>query len=153
VIAAEPVRRISGLLGIDRLLDTYPSVEAARARPDMNTGNGIRVSSQPLLATRIRATSEHEFELVGEPGPRALSDPPDYQFGDLYRTGASWAHASACGRGEAAMAGHIVVDVGSLSPEPLRSAGAVHSRTHRTQVFSPPKSWVPLRERTAPAVS
>ena len=100
MIAAEPVRRISGLLGIDRLLDTYPSVEAARARPDMNTGNGIRVSSQPLLATRIRATSEHEFELVGEPGPRALSDPPDYQFGDLYRTGASWAHASACGRGK-----------------------------------------------------
>jgi hypothetical protein len=50
VIAAEPVRRISGLLGIDRLPDTYPSVEAARARPDMNTGNGIRVSPQPLLA-------------------------------------------------------------------------------------------------------
>jgi len=50
VIAAEPVRRILGLLGIDRLLDTYPSVEAARARPDMNTGNGIRVSPQPLLA-------------------------------------------------------------------------------------------------------
>jgi hypothetical protein len=50
VIAAEPVRRILGLLGIDRLLDTYPRVEAARARPDMNTGNGIRVSSQTLLA-------------------------------------------------------------------------------------------------------
>jgi anti-anti-sigma regulatory factor len=50
VIAAGPVR-ISGLLGIDRLLDTYPNVEAARARPDMNTGNGIRVSPQPLLAS------------------------------------------------------------------------------------------------------
>lgn len=32
VVTAEPVRRIFGLLGIDRLLDTYPSVEAARAR-------------------------------------------------------------------------------------------------------------------------
>jgi anti-anti-sigma regulatory factor len=31
VVTAEPVRRIFGLLGIDRLLDTYPSVEAARA--------------------------------------------------------------------------------------------------------------------------
>jgi anti-sigma B factor antagonist len=31
VVIAEPVRRIFGLLGIDRLLDTYPSVEAARA--------------------------------------------------------------------------------------------------------------------------
>ena len=28
--------------------------------------------------------------------------------------------------GEAAMAGHIVVDVGSLNSEPLRSAGTVH---------------------------
>ena len=51
VIAAEPVRRILGLLGIDRLLDTYSNVEAARTRPDMNTGNGIRVSPQPLLAS------------------------------------------------------------------------------------------------------
>ena len=40
------------------------------------------------------------------------------------------------------MAGHIVVDVGSFNPEPLRSAGAVHSRTHRTR-SSPPKSWFP----------
>jgi len=35
VVTAEPVRRIFGLLGIDRLLDTYPSVEAARARCPM----------------------------------------------------------------------------------------------------------------------
>ena len=35
VVTAEPVRRIFGLLGIDRLLDTYPSVEATRARCPM----------------------------------------------------------------------------------------------------------------------
>jgi hypothetical protein len=57
VIAAEPVRRISGLLGIDRLLDTYPRVEAARGRPDMNTGNGIRVSPQPLLEIMRRCVA------------------------------------------------------------------------------------------------
>ena len=50
------------------------------------------------------------------------------------------------------MAGHIVVDVGSLNPEPLRSAGAVHSRTHRTRSSPPPRAGF-LRERTAPAVS
>jgi len=31
VVTAEPVRRVFGLLGIDRLLEAYPSVEAARA--------------------------------------------------------------------------------------------------------------------------
>jgi anti-anti-sigma factor len=30
VVTAAPVRRIFGLLGIDRLLDFYPRVEAAR---------------------------------------------------------------------------------------------------------------------------
>ena len=35
VVTAEPVRRIFGLLGIDRLLGTYPSVEVARARCPM----------------------------------------------------------------------------------------------------------------------
>ena len=39
-VAAEPVRRILVLLRIDRLLDTYPSVAAARARPDMTVGCG-----------------------------------------------------------------------------------------------------------------
>ena len=52
--------------------------------------------------------------------------------------------------GGAAMAGHIVVDVGSLNPEPLRSAGAVHSRTHRTQVFSPPRAGFPLGNARRP---
>ena len=33
VVAEEPVRRVLGLLRIDHLLATYPSVAAARARP------------------------------------------------------------------------------------------------------------------------
>jgi len=64
VVTAEPVRRIFGLLGVDRLLDLYPSVEAAHgAMPGragavqhlMAVGQVITIRGRPRSRRRRKA--------------------------------------------------------------------------------------------------
>lgn len=50
VVGTLPVQRVLAITGIDRLLDTYPSVTAALAGPDDQVGQNGR--SEPGAATR-----------------------------------------------------------------------------------------------------
>jgi len=69
VVTAEPVRRIFGLLGVDRLLDLYPSVEAAHgAMPGragavqhlMVVGQVITIRGRPRSRRRRKSSVEGE---------------------------------------------------------------------------------------------
>jgi anti-sigma B factor antagonist len=69
VVTAEPVRRIFGLLGVDRLLDLYPSVEAAHgAMPGragavqhlMAVGQVITIRGRPRSRRRRKSSVEGE---------------------------------------------------------------------------------------------
>lgn len=69
VVTAEPVRRIFGLLGADRLLDLYPSVEAAHgAMPGragavqhlMAVGRVITIRGRPRSRRRRKSSVESE---------------------------------------------------------------------------------------------
>ena len=69
VVTAEPVRRIFGLLGADRLLDLYPSVEEAHgAMPGragavqhlMAVGRVITIRGRPRSRRRRKSSVESE---------------------------------------------------------------------------------------------
>jgi hypothetical protein len=68
VVTAAPVRRIFGLIGVDRLLDLYPSVEAAcGAMP----GQGSAVqhpmgAGQVIPSGKTQITPERESSAGGE---------------------------------------------------------------------------------------
>jgi anti-anti-sigma factor len=69
VVTAEPVRRIFGLLGADRLLDLYPSVEAAHGamlgragavQHLMAVGQVITIRGRPRSRRRRKSSVEGE---------------------------------------------------------------------------------------------
>jgi anti-sigma B factor antagonist len=69
VVTAEPVRRIFGLLGVDRLLDLYPSVEAAHGamlgragavQHLMAVGQVITIRGRPRSRRRRKSGVEGE---------------------------------------------------------------------------------------------
>lgn len=69
VVTAEPVRRIFGLLGADRLLDLYPSVEEAHGamlgragavQHLMAVGQVITIRGRPRSRRRRKSSAESE---------------------------------------------------------------------------------------------
>lgn len=68
VVTAAPVRRIFGLIGVDRLLDVYPSVEAAYgAMPGQASAvQHMMGAGQVLPSGKTQITPERESSAEGE---------------------------------------------------------------------------------------
>lgn len=92
-----------------------------------------------------------KFELVGEPGPRALSDLPDDQLGICTvqgHLGRTLRHAVGGSRDGWSYRGRR----GKLEPGASPKRGRRAFPNPPNPGLLPPKSWFP-KERTAPAVS
>ena len=67
VVTAAPVRRIFGLIGVDRLLDVYPSVEAAcGAMPGQASAARVMGAGQVIPSGKTRIAPERESSAEGE---------------------------------------------------------------------------------------
>ena len=68
MVTAAPVRRIFGLIGVDRLLDVYPSVEAAYDALPGQAGavQHLRGAGQVIPSGKTQITPEWESSVEGE---------------------------------------------------------------------------------------
>jgi len=68
VVTAAPVRRVSGLIGVDRLLDFYPSVEAAcgAMSGQASAVQHLMGAGQVIPSGKTQITPEREGSAAGE---------------------------------------------------------------------------------------